>query len=57
VFTLTKKLSTDFPGRVFNSPLAESTILGVACGLASYGRDRCSSCSSSISSIRAGTSS
>ena len=37
VFTLTKKLSTDFPGQVFNSPLAESTILGVACGLASYG--------------------
>jgi len=38
VFTLTKKLSTDFPNQVFNSPLAESTILGVACGLASYGR-------------------
>lgn len=38
VFTLTRKLSTDFPGQVFNSPLAESTILGVACGLASYGR-------------------
>lgn len=38
VFTLTKKLSTDFPTQVFNSPLAESTILGVACGLASYGR-------------------
>lgn len=38
VFTLTKRLSTDFPGQVFNSPLAESTILGVACGLASYGR-------------------
>jgi 2-oxoisovalerate dehydrogenase E1 component len=38
VFTLTKKLSTDFPQQVFNSPLAESTILGVACGLASYGR-------------------
>ncbi len=38
VFTLTKKLSTDFPDQVFNSPLAESTILGVACGLASYGR-------------------
>ncbi len=37
VFTLTKKLSTDFPEQVFNSPLAESTILGVACGLASYG--------------------
>lgn len=38
VFTLTRQLSTDFPGQVFNSPLAESTILGVACGLASYGR-------------------
>jgi 2-oxoisovalerate dehydrogenase E1 component len=38
VFTLTKKLSTDFPEQVFNSPLAESTILGLACGLASYGR-------------------
>ncbi len=38
VFTLTKKLSTAFPKQVFNSPLAESTILGVACGLASYGR-------------------
>ncbi len=38
VFTLTKKLSTTFPAQVFNSPLAESTILGVACGLASYGR-------------------
>ena len=37
VFTLTKKLSTAFPAQVFNSPLAESTILGVACGLASYG--------------------
>ncbi len=40
VFTLTKRLSTDFPQQVFNSPLAESTILGVACGLASYGRSR-----------------
>ncbi|MBK8477659.1 MAG: 2-oxo acid dehydrogenase subunit E2 [Opitutaceae bacterium] len=37
VFRLTKSLSTDFPRQVFNSPLAESTILGVACGLASYG--------------------
>src|SRR4029077_20352706 len=36
VFRLTHKLSTDFPKQVFNSPLAESTILGVACGLASY---------------------
>lgn len=38
VFKLTKGLSSDFPGRVVNSPLAESTILGVACGLASYGK-------------------
>ncbi|HYY13815.1 MAG TPA: thiamine pyrophosphate-dependent enzyme [Chthoniobacterales bacterium] len=38
VFRLTQKLSTDFPNQVFNSPLAESTILGVACGLAAYGR-------------------
>jgi len=38
VFKLTYKLSTDFPGRVFNSPLAEATILGVGCGLASYGK-------------------
>jgi 2-oxoisovalerate dehydrogenase E1 component len=38
VFRLTQKLSTAFPEQVFNSPLAESTILGVACGLASYGK-------------------
>ncbi|MFI5357626.1 MAG: thiamine pyrophosphate-dependent enzyme, partial [Opitutales bacterium] len=38
VFRLTQRLSTDFPAQVFNSPLAESTILGVACGLASYGK-------------------
>jgi 2-oxoisovalerate dehydrogenase E1 component len=38
VFRLTQRLSTDFPEQVFNSPLAESTILGVACGLASYGK-------------------
>jgi 2-oxoisovalerate dehydrogenase E1 component len=38
VFRLTQKLSTQFPRQVFNSPLAESTILGVACGLAAYGR-------------------
>ena len=38
VFRLTQKLSTEFPRQVFNSPLAESTILGVACGLAAYGR-------------------
>src|SRR5436305_1289696 len=38
VFRLTQKLSTEFPQQVFNSPLAESTILGVACGLGSYGK-------------------
>ncbi len=38
VFRLTQKLSTDFPAQVYNSPLAESTIMGVACGLASYGK-------------------
>src|SRR6266536_365476 len=38
VFRLTQKLSTDFPKQVFNSPLAESTILGVACGLGAYGK-------------------
>src|SRR6266404_3390056 len=38
VFRLTQKLSSEFPEQVFNSPLAESTILGVACGLGSYGK-------------------
>jgi 2-oxoisovalerate dehydrogenase E1 component len=38
VFRLTQKLSTKFPKQVFNSPLAESTILGIACGLAAYGK-------------------
>jgi 2-oxoisovalerate dehydrogenase E1 component len=38
VFRLTQRLSTEFPNQVFNSPLAESTILGVACGLGSYGK-------------------
>src|SRR5436305_6441956 len=38
VFRLTQKLSTEFPKQVFNSQLAESTILGVACGLAAYGK-------------------
>src|SRR5206468_6157870 len=38
VFRLTQKLSTEFPEQVFNSPLAESTILGVACVLAAYGK-------------------
>src|SRR5216117_1847989 len=38
VFRLTQNLSTEFPKQVFNSPLAESTILGVACGLSAYGK-------------------
>jgi 2-oxoisovalerate dehydrogenase E1 component len=38
VFRLTQKLSTEFKDQVFNSPLAESTIVGVGCGLASYGK-------------------
>lgn len=37
VFGLTKGLSTRFPDRVFNSPLAEATIMGVAPGLAVAG--------------------
>jgi 2-oxoisovalerate dehydrogenase E1 component len=37
VFGLTKGLSTSFPGRVVNSPLAEATILGTAVGLAATG--------------------
>jgi 2-oxoisovalerate dehydrogenase E1 component len=37
VFKLTQQLSTEFPGRVVNSPLAESTIIGMASGLASTG--------------------
>jgi 2-oxoisovalerate dehydrogenase E1 component len=38
VFSLTKGLSRAYPEQVFNSPLAESTILGVAAGLAAYGK-------------------
>ncbi len=38
VFRLTQKLTNEFREQVYNSPLAESTILGVGCGLASYGR-------------------
>src|ERR1700730_15627394 len=37
-FRLTQKISTEFPKQFSNAPLAESTILGVACGLAGYGR-------------------
>jgi 2-oxoisovalerate dehydrogenase E1 component len=38
VFSLTKGLSTRAPDQVFNSPLAESTIFGVAVGMAAYGK-------------------
>ena len=38
VFGLTKGLSTAYPGRVKNSPLAESTILGVTIGEALAGK-------------------
>ena len=41
VFNLTKGLSTKDPERAVNSPLAESTIMGVAVGLASYGKRPC----------------
>ncbi len=37
VFRLTSGLSDAFPQRVFNSPLAEATIVGVGCGMASCG--------------------
>ena len=37
VFGLTKGLSAAFPKQVFNSPLAEATIMGVAVGMAAYG--------------------
>lgn len=41
VFNLTKGLSTKDESRAVNSPLAESTIMGVAVGLASYGKRPC----------------
>ncbi len=37
VFGLTKGLSEAFPKQVFNSPLAEATIIGTAVGMAAYG--------------------
>jgi 2-oxoisovalerate dehydrogenase E1 component len=37
VFRLTAGLSDAHPDRVFNSPLAEATIMGVGCGMASFG--------------------
>ncbi len=37
VFGLTKGLSVSFPKQVFNSPLAEATIMGVAVGMGAYG--------------------
>jgi 2-oxoisovalerate dehydrogenase E1 component len=37
VFRLTAGLSDAFPSRAFNSPLAEATIMGVGCGMASFG--------------------
>ncbi len=37
VFGVTKGLSTDFPGRVVNAPLAESTIIGTSIGRALAG--------------------
>lgn len=37
VFGMTKGLSEAFPKQVFNSPLAEATITGVAVGMAIYG--------------------
>ncbi|CAI8285575.1 MAG: 2-oxoisovalerate dehydrogenase subunit beta [Opitutia bacterium UBA7350] len=41
VFNLTKGLSSKDSVRAVNSPLAESTIMGVAVGLASYGKRPC----------------
>jgi 2-oxoisovalerate dehydrogenase E1 component len=37
VFGLTKGLSERFPAQVYNSPLAEATIMGVGVGMAAYG--------------------
>lgn len=38
VFKLTEGLSANFPKQVFNSPLAEATVIGVAVGMAMYGK-------------------
>lgn len=38
VFRLTSGLSENHPDRAFNSPLAEATIAGVGCGMASTGK-------------------
>ncbi|MEZ5164154.1 MAG: thiamine pyrophosphate-dependent enzyme [Fimbriimonadaceae bacterium] len=38
VFKLTEGCSEQFPKQVFNSPLAEATVIGVGVGLASYGK-------------------
>ena len=38
VFGITKGLSDTYPGRIVNSPLAESTIVGVSVGMALAGR-------------------
>lgn len=37
VFGITKGLSTAYPKQVYNSPLAEATIVGASVGLAAYG--------------------
>jgi 2-oxoisovalerate dehydrogenase E1 component len=37
VFGITKNLSNSFTKQVFNAPLAEATIMGVAVGMAAYG--------------------
>lgn len=38
VFKLTESLSDKYPKQVFNSPLAEATVIGVAVGMAAYGK-------------------
>ena len=41
VFNLTAGLSTKDPARAVNAPVAESTIIGLAVGLSSYGKRPC----------------